>query len=220
MAVRRIDGGADCYARSNHTRWEAHVYPLRVDAWVCLAGLCAGLFSIVYVRIHRRTEPEDDSAEAVGTLLVWSFCALHHSALVRSPLHCSSTFCGTMTSYAPLLKQAALVPLESPPSAGGLGLRVLAHVGGLGVACGVAGRPPWTLAAAALPALTLAYAAAAACTQTGVGVVTTQAMLDALLLMGHRWDQTPELQAVLNCWIFYIAGSGAVLAGGMLAGGA
>ena len=147
-----------------------------------------------------------------------------------------------------------------------MALRVLAHVGGLSLACGVAGCPRWTLAAAALPASVLAYTALGACTQAGVGLTTVQGtlwpslwlslwltlwptlwptlwaslahslarslgifghlwptlgradasgprvgMLDGLLLMGHRWDAMPELQAVLNCWIFYTACSGALL---------
>ena len=48
--------------------------------------------------------------------------------------------------------------------------------------------------------------------QRAVATVTVQAMLDVLLLMGHRWDTEPAVEAVLNCWIVYIAGSGCLLA--------
>ena len=47
--------------------------------------------------------------------------------------------------------------------------------------------------------------------QRAVATVTVQAMLDVLLLMGHRWDAKPMLSAVLNCWIFYIAACGCLL---------
>jgi hypothetical protein len=48
--------------------------------------------------------------------------------------------------------------------------------------------------------------------QRAVATVTVQAMLDVLLLMGHRWDAAPAVEAVLNCWIVYIAGCGCLLA--------
>ena len=89
-------------------------------------------------------------AKAVGTLLVWGFVSLHHAALI------------------------ALIPLDTPTSAPSMALRVLAHVGGLSLACGVAGHPRWTLTAAALPASVLAYTALGACTQTGVTLVAVQ----------------------------------------------
>ena len=120
----------------------------------------------------------------------------------------------------------------------GLALRCLAHGGGLALACGVAGRARWTLGAAVLPAAELVYAATAVCEQVppsaraaaklrgaaakhqrwlngvqrAVATVTVQAMLDVLLLMGHRWDAEPAVEAVLNCWIVYIAGCGCLLA--------
>ena len=166
---------------------EVREYTVHVDACVCLAGLCAGLFSIVYSRLEGRSDPEGDSAEAVGTLLVWAFATLHYASL------------------------AALVPLALTPTVEGLALRCLAHIGGMAIACGLAGRPQWTLALAVLPAYDLAYTAASVCTQSAVATVTVQAMLDVLLLMGHRWDAKPMLSAVLNCWIFYIAACGCLL---------
>ena len=143
---------------------------------------------------------------------MWLHCALHHAALT------------------------ALVPLMWPTSGANLALRILAHVGGLALACGVAGPPSWTLGGVVLPMMALMYMAASVCTQTGGVIATLQAMLDALLLLGHRWDQVchlaialllvalgtrfmyitrsqqvPSLEAVLNCCVFYMASCGTLL---------
>ena len=52
-------------------RWVVHEYPLQVDAWVALSGLCAGLYSAVYMRLDGRGTPENDSAEVYPLPTPW-----------------------------------------------------------------------------------------------------------------------------------------------------
>ena len=164
----------------------------RLDAIVYVSGLLAGVFSMLYMQLSPREEREDDAIESFATLIAWTCSTLQFIAV------------------------AALVPMP-PASIERLALRVLMHSGGLLVACGAAGRSPWTLAAIALPVLEWIGVINVVCSQWGLSVIIIQGMLDVLFFMGHRWDgQLPALQVTLNCWVFHLAMSGALVHGVVL----
>ena len=158
----------------------------RMDAVIFVSGLLSAVFSVLYMQLSTRDEKEEDAAESFSTIVAWVCCTLQ------------------------FISVASLIPMP-PASVERLALRVLMHSGGLIVACGVAGKSPWTLGAVVLPLLEWIAVVNVVCSQWGLSIIIVQGMLDVLFFIGHRWEANPSFTVTQNCWVFHLAMSGVLV---------